>query len=115
MQSEADIMGEQISFVLEIDESGAAANEKITVRPLRTLVPHTRGWRDAHVDVVFSPYPSQPLEKPYVRTSTRATILHLKKFLAKKLDLPRPEDVDILCRGEASREPRVPLPIGPGS
>lgn len=42
----------------------------------------------------------QKLEKPYIRTSARATILHLKKFLAKKLNLHRPEDVDILCQGE---------------
>ena len=27
-------------------------------------------------------------------------MLHLKKFLAHKLALPRPEAVDVLCRGE---------------
>jgi len=40
------------------------------------------------------------LEKPFIRTSSRATVLHLKKFLGKKLGLDSPEDVDILCRGE---------------
>lgn len=40
------------------------------------------------------------LEKPYIRTSSKATISHLKKFLAKKLGLQQPDDVDILCRGE---------------
>ena len=40
------------------------------------------------------------LEKPYIRTSSKATILHLKKFLTKKLNLEKPEDVDIMCRGE---------------
>lgn len=40
------------------------------------------------------------LEKPFIRTSARATVTHLKKFLAKKLDLQGPDDVDILCRGE---------------
>eukprot|EP00039_Didymoeca_costata_P012555 m.181109 g.181109 ORF g.181109 m.181109 type:complete len:364 (-) comp15513_c0_seq2:951-2042(-) len=42
----------------------------------------------------------QKLEKPYIKTSSRATITHLKKFLAKKLDLEQPEDVDILCCGK---------------
>lgn len=42
----------------------------------------------------------QALEKPYIRTSIRATILHVKKFLALRLHLQQPEDVDILCRGE---------------
>eukprot|EP00051_Salpingoeca_urceolata_P014284 m.181542 g.181542 ORF g.181542 m.181542 type:complete len:315 (-) comp18040_c0_seq3:117-1061(-) len=66
---------DQISFVLEKEKEGDAedqvADERVT-----------------------------SLEKPYIRTSSKATILHLKKFLAKKLSLPRPEDVDILCRGE---------------
>jgi polycomb group RING finger protein 3 len=30
----------------------------------------------------------------------RATILHVKKFVAKKLSLNRPEDVDVLCNRE---------------
>ena len=42
----------------------------------------------------------QKLEKPYIRTSARATILHLKKFLKKKLELASPDDVDILCQGQ---------------
>lgn len=40
------------------------------------------------------------LEKPFIRTSSRATVTHLKKFLAKKLRLTSHDDVDILCRGE---------------
>eukprot|EP00053_Salpingoeca_punica_P007833 m.71181 g.71181 ORF g.71181 m.71181 type:complete len:273 (+) comp14350_c0_seq1:202-1020(+) len=42
----------------------------------------------------------QALDKPFIRTSVRATILHVKKFLALRLHLQQPEDVDILCRGE---------------
>lgn len=66
---------EQISFVLEKMKDQKELNEE-----------------DKNVQVT-------PLEKPYIRTSARATIQHLKKFLAKKLKLPRPEDVDILCSG----------------
>lgn len=40
------------------------------------------------------------LEKPYIRTSSRATIKHVKRFLAKKLKLQSHEEVDILCRGQ---------------
>jgi len=39
-----------------------------------------------------------PLEQPYIRTSTRATILQLKKFLARKLFLASPDEVDIFCQ-----------------
>lgn len=45
------------------------------------------------------------LDKPYIRTSSKATIMHLKKFLAKKLHLNRTEDVDILCKGEVGCVP----------
>ena len=40
------------------------------------------------------------LDKPFIRVSARATVTHLKKFLAQKLALSSPDDVDILCRGE---------------
>ncbi|EDQ86974.1 uncharacterized protein MONBRDRAFT_27802 [Monosiga brevicollis MX1] len=40
------------------------------------------------------------LPKPFIRTSAAVTILHLKKFLAKKLALEEPDDVEILCNGE---------------
>eukprot|EP01147_Barroeca_monosierra_P003452 gene3452-6088_t len=43
---------------------------------------------------------SKDLERPFIRTSSHATILHLKKFLARKLHLPKADDVDVLCRGE---------------
>ena len=33
------------------------------------------------------------LEKPYVKTSRKATVLHLKKYLCKKLNLGRASDV----------------------
>jgi hypothetical protein len=66
---------EQISFVLEkegeVEEEEDEVNEKV-----------------------------QKLEKPFIRTSARATILHLKKFLKKKLELGSPDDVDILCQGQ---------------
>lgn len=67
---------DQISFVLEMDDGRGEVED------------------EGKSDKVTS------LEKPYIRTSSRATILHLKKFLAKKLQLPGHEDVDILCRGE---------------
>jgi len=37
---------------------------------------------------------AQELEKPYIRTSSRATIKHVKRFLAKKLKLQSHEEVD---------------------
>jgi len=36
------------------------------------------------------------LEKPYLRTSRNITVLHLKKFLCKKLELEKPNDVRAL-------------------
>eukprot|EP00048_Salpingoeca_helianthica_P009256 m.132988 g.132988 ORF g.132988 m.132988 type:complete len:399 (+) comp14818_c8_seq1:678-1874(+) len=42
----------------------------------------------------------QDLEKPFVRTTIRATVLHIKKFIAQKLKLMRHDMVDVLCRGE---------------
>jgi len=40
------------------------------------------------------------LEKPYIRTAARATVNHIKKFLAIKLKLDSPDDVDVLCKGK---------------
>ena len=42
----------------------------------------------------------EKLEKPFIRTSARATILHLQKFLQKKIALTSPDDVEILCQGQ---------------
>eukprot|EP00316_Scyphosphaera_apsteinii_P008314 CAMPEP_0119301526 /NCGR_PEP_ID=MMETSP1333-20130426/3302_1 /TAXON_ID=418940 /ORGANISM="Scyphosphaera apsteinii, Strain RCC1455" /LENGTH=455 /DNA_ID=CAMNT_0007303631 /DNA_START=57 /DNA_END=1424 /DNA_ORIENTATION=+ len=38
------------------------------------------------------------LEKPYLRTSTRLTVAHLKKYLAKKMRLGEGISIEILCR-----------------
>jgi len=38
------------------------------------------------------------LEKPYLRTSVRLTVAHLKKYLAKKMRLTEGVGIDILCR-----------------
>jgi len=42
----------------------------------------------------------QNLPKPNLRTSSKVTITHLKKFLVQKLRLSSPNEVDIMCRGE---------------
>eukprot|EP00045_Choanoeca_perplexa_P005445 m.46169 g.46169 ORF g.46169 m.46169 type:complete len:288 (-) comp13122_c0_seq4:808-1671(-) len=44
--------------------------------------------------------PLEALSLPYIRTSSQATIHHLKKLLALKLNNIDPDDVDILCQGE---------------
>lgn len=45
-------------------------------------------------------YALKPLTRKYLRLSSQATVLHLKKFLAKKLSLKDHKDVDILCNDE---------------
>lgn len=42
----------------------------------------------------------QPLAKRFIKSSTRLTIGHLKKYLRLKLNLSNKNDVDILCNGE---------------
>ena len=44
------------------------------------------------------------LEKPYIKTSAAATIIHIKKFLAKKLELQNHDQVDILCNNKLMGE-----------
>jgi len=46
----------------------------------------------------------QKLEKPYIKTSAAATIIHIKKFLAKKLELENHDQVDILCNNKLMGE-----------
>ena len=46
---------------------------------------------------MHSPY---KLDKPYLRTATRATVYHLQKFLYRRFGLPSPQDIEVLCRGE---------------
>jgi hypothetical protein len=50
----------------------------------------------------------QTLSKPYIRTSAKATIQHLKKFLAKKMQLDRPDDVSFLSPPPS---PRLPVAL----
>jgi len=38
------------------------------------------------------------LEKPYLRTSTRLTVAHLKKYLTKKMRLKEDDTIEIFCR-----------------
>jgi polycomb group RING finger protein 3 len=40
------------------------------------------------------------LDKPFIRTSAKITVFHLKKFLTKKLNLKSLNDVEITYRGE---------------
>jgi len=40
------------------------------------------------------------LDKPFIRTSAKITVFHLKKFLSKKLNLKSANDVEITYRGE---------------
>ena len=47
---------------------------------------------------------TQKLEKKFIRTSAAATIIHLKKFLAKKLGLETHDQVDILCNNKLMGE-----------
>eukprot|EP00730_Choanoeca_flexa_P015752 TRINITY_DN7303_c0_g1_i1.p1 TRINITY_DN7303_c0_g1~~TRINITY_DN7303_c0_g1_i1.p1 ORF type:complete len:263 (+),score=55.81 TRINITY_DN7303_c0_g1_i1:111-899(+) len=42
----------------------------------------------------------EPMELPYIRTSSQVTIQHLKKLLALKLKNVKAVDVDVLCHGE---------------
>ena len=40
------------------------------------------------------------LEKPFLRTSGKLKVIHLKKYLCKKLALGGVDEVEILCKGE---------------
>ena len=40
------------------------------------------------------------LEKPFLRTSGKLKVMHLKKYLCKKLSLKQPKEVEILCKGD---------------
>jgi len=40
------------------------------------------------------------LDKPFIRTSAKITVYHLKKFLSKKLNLKAANDVEITYNGE---------------
>ena len=42
----------------------------------------------------------QPLDKPFLRTSGKLKVLHLKKYLLKKLALASIAEIEILCKGE---------------
>eukprot|EP00698_Gefionella_okellyi_P003568 TRINITY_DN13358_c0_g1_i1.p1 TRINITY_DN13358_c0_g1~~TRINITY_DN13358_c0_g1_i1.p1 ORF type:complete len:360 (-),score=47.55 TRINITY_DN13358_c0_g1_i1:94-1173(-) len=40
------------------------------------------------------------LDKPYLKTALRATVLHLKKFLSRRLGCSSTDDITVYCRGE---------------
>lgn len=40
------------------------------------------------------------LDKPFLCTSGKLKVLHLKKYIAKKLMVVEPEHIEILCKGE---------------
>lgn len=40
----------------------------------------------------------QPLRRKYMRCSSKVTIFHLKKFLARKLQVPATYELDLLCK-----------------
>ncbi|EGD78512.1 hypothetical protein PTSG_09210 [Salpingoeca rosetta] len=69
----------QVSFMLEPEELS---------EDIEKMTPRNHGAKEK-------------LERPFVRTSAKATIMHLKKFLAHRLKLAGAEEVDVLCRGEA--------------
>ena len=41
-----------------------------------------------------------PLDKPFLRTSGKLKVVHLKKYLMKKLALKNVAEIEILCKGE---------------
>ena len=41
------------------------------------------------------------LDKPYLKTCGRLKISQLKKYLSKKLQVERPDDIEVLCHGDA--------------
>lgn len=44
--------------------------------------------------------PLAPLEKPFLRTSAKMSIRHVKKLLVHRAVIPSIADVDVTCRGE---------------
>lgn len=42
----------------------------------------------------------QELSRPFLRASGQLRVMHLKKFLTKKLGLERPDQIEILCKGD---------------
>ena len=80
--------------LLQTIEGQAAYHEAIRIGP------RTRGGPPSHISFVLQPTgglgPS--LQKPYLRTSTHVSILHLRRFLSKRLDFPSEIVVVILCK-----------------
>jgi len=66
-----DAEGDRISFILSKEENVAEDDPRI-----------------------------KALDKPFIRTSAKATIHTLKKFLAARLGLSGPDELDVLCKGE---------------
>ena len=69
-----------------------------------------RGAIDVEINFKLSPDcgPALPeslrlatLDKPYLKTCGRLKISQLKKYLSKKLQVERPEDIEVLCHGDA--------------
>ena len=63
---------------------------------------------DQSLDMSFKLVPEEPdatdaytdLEKPFLRTSKKLRVIHLKKYLAKKLEMEKTSDIEISCNGE---------------
>ncbi|XP_071506781.1 polycomb group RING finger protein 3-like, partial [Diadema antillarum] len=57
---------------------------------------------DEQVKIVLENCPNKlrPLRKKFIRISSQATINHIKKFVAKKLQIDKFNELDILCNEE---------------
>uniref|UniRef100_A0A7S2TTK2 RAWUL domain-containing protein n=2 Tax=Lotharella oceanica TaxID=641309 RepID=A0A7S2TTK2_9EUKA len=61
---------------------------------LRTYRPTGRRNGDAKVNEM------KELTKPFIRTSPKVTVKHLKKYLAMKLEYDRHDDIELTCQDE---------------
>uniref|UniRef100_A0A914XMW2 RING-type domain-containing protein n=1 Tax=Plectus sambesii TaxID=2011161 RepID=A0A914XMW2_9BILA len=83
----------------EVEEEAAQSS----VEPVPTAADPNLHREDEQVSVCLTPdSPIKRLKRSYIRLSSQATIIHLKKYLAKKLffDMSRYADIDILCNSE---------------
>ena len=51
------------------------------------------------------------LDKPFIKTSSKATVMHLKKYLCKKLGVGAPTEVPLAAPGRAWPDARVGLTV----
>mmetsp|Transcript_19873 Transcript_19873/g.31514 ORF Transcript_19873/g.31514 Transcript_19873/m.31514 type:complete len:157 (-) Transcript_19873:132-602(-) len=97
------------------EKNRASASRKTSARPTAEAPPpkkmRTEGQKAPKLYLTYELRPNpekkpgerkelKALVKPWLRTSPKLTVKHLKKYLAMKLELDNFEEVELTCQGE---------------